>query len=70
MEKSLLDLLTKEKELLMNVMFCRKTINSIKLGKLPESALEDYKLRLKTVETDLLNCRKEIAEYFQYISSI
>lgn len=70
MDKSLLDLLEKEKTTLTEIEYYQETIDDINCGDLPNSELGKYETKLETAKENLLNCRKEIAKYFQCILSI
>ena len=70
MEKSLLEILKKEREVVQDVNLYQETISDIKDGKLPYSALVKYEAKLKNAKIDLIACRKEIAIYLKNIKEL
>lgn len=68
--KSLLELLKDEDKLKYNVRFNRETYETLKFKEKNERLASEYKEYLKEAEQELLNCRKEIAQYLRFLEAL
>lgn len=68
--KSLLELLKDEDKLKYNVRFNRETYEMLKIEEKNEKLASEYKEYLKEAEQELLNCRREIAQYLKFLEAL
>lgn len=68
--KSLLELLKDEGRLKYDARFNRETYETLKFKEKNERLASEYKEYLKEAEQELLNCRKEIAQYLRFLEAL
>lgn len=68
--KSLLELLKDEDRLKYDARFNRETYEMLKFKEKNESLASEYKEYLEKAEQELLNCRKEIAQYLRFLEAL
>lgn len=66
LNKSLLMLLKEEHELVLDMKYNRETCEMLKISNNEKLALE-YEGKQKELEESLLECRKEIARYLEFL---
>lgn len=67
LNKSLLELLKEEDKLVYNVKFNKETYEMLKKEEKTERLTSKYKESAENAEQDLLDCRKEIARYLNFL---
>ena len=68
--KSLLELLKDEDKLKYDARFNRETYEMLKFKEKNESLASEYKEYLEEAEQELLNCRREIALYLEFLEAL
>lgn len=68
--KSLLELLKNEDKLKYDVKFNSETYETLKFKEKNERLASEYKEYLKEAEQELLNCRREIAQYLRFLETL
>lgn len=68
--KSLLELLKDEGRLKYDARFNRETYEMLKFKEKNESLASEYKEYLEEAEQKLLNCRREIARYLEFLEAL
>lgn len=68
--KSLLELLKNEDKLKYDVKFNSETYETLKFKEKNERLASEYKEDLKEAEQELLNCRREIAQYLRFLETL
>ena len=68
--KSLLELLKDEDKLKYDVKFNSETYEMLKFKEKNERLASEYKEYLKEAEQELLNCRREIARYLEFLQAL
>ena len=68
--KSLLELLKDEDKLKYDVKFNSETYEKLKFKEKNERLASEYKEYLEESKQKLLNCRKEIAQYLEFLEAL
>lgn len=69
-QKSLLELLKNEDKLKYDVKFNSETYETLKFKEKNERLASEYKEYLEESKQELLNCRKEIAQYLKFLEAL
>ena len=69
-QKSLLELLKNEDKLKYDVKFNSETYETLKFKEKNERLASEYKEYLEESKQELLNCRKEIAQYLRFLEAL
>lgn len=69
MDKSLLELIKEEDKLVYNAKINRETYEMLK-GEKSDSLASCYKEKYEKEKQNLLNCRKEIAQYLRFLEAL
>ena len=70
LNKSLLELLKEEDRLVYNAKFNKETYEMLKIEEKNERLASEYKEDLERSKQKLLDCRREIARYLEFLEAL
>lgn len=70
LNKSLLELLKEEDRLFYNAKYNKETYEMLKNEEKNERLASEYKESAENAEQELLNCRREIARYLEFLEAL
>lgn len=70
LNKSLLELLKEEDRLFYNAKYNKETYEMLKNEEKNERLASEYKESTENAEQELLNCRREIARYLEFLEAL
>lgn len=70
LNKSLLELLKEEDRLFYNAKYNKETYEMLKNEEKNERLASEYKESAENAEQELLNCRREISRYLEFLEAL
>ena len=70
LNKSLLELIKEEDRLFYNAKYNKETYEMLKNEEKNERLASEYKESAENAEQELLNCRREIARYLEFLEAL
>ena len=70
LNKSLLELLKEEDRLVYNAKFNSETYEMLKIEEKNERLASEYKEEMEKSKQELLDCRREIAQYLEFLETL